>query len=150
MLVLLFLSNDRLLRSKGCHRHAHTLIDALIDDPSCLTYDVQAMALRSRDKGNTKKIVLGYDLAHVEAVVETLHSMNRRTSPRLLIRDGSVPAPGKIARDFRDKVRQMIRQSWLVQLQLPPELASLHAPFRDDLLAARGEDLGEFSHSAML
>jgi hypothetical protein len=108
------------------------------------------MALRNRDKGNTKKIVLGYDLAHVEAVVETLHSMNRRTSPRLLIRDGTVPAPGKIARDFRDKVRQMIRQRWLIQIQLPQELASLHAPFGDDLLAARAKDFGEFSHSAML
>ena len=150
VLLLALLANEGLLRGEGHDGHAHRSIDAVIDDVRRLTHDVKSVPLGVGDEGNAQQIVLGDDLPHVQAIVKTLDAMRGRRAAGMLGREGSRPPQREITNNFRDYLRDVIRDGGPVQGQFFEQQARLQPPFVNDFTLMCRKDFSQMCDRALL
>ncbi len=122
----------------------------MIDDARSVTDQIEPVAVRDRNEGDTEEVVFRHHLPHVQPIVKALDAMHGRIPPYLFIRDRALATEREIARDFRHQVGQVIRQREVVKVPLAKHLPRVHAPFLDDFFVAAPEDIREMRHRAML
>ena len=148
MFILPLFSLESLLCGKCHHGHTDRFVNPVIDNSCSLTNDVKIMSFSYGDECHSQEIVFSDHLAHIQSIMEALHTMNWRAASGVLFRENAFPALCKISCNFGDYVRQMVSDSRLVEVQFQQQFPSLHPPFPDNFVLALPEYLRQMLNCA--